>query len=116
MEADHGPGPVVEDSGSLVLDWSIDGTKDPDQCDESGATTIDISVTASDGSPAGEFQQSCRAFATTIDLPPGRYDALAVLLDDSGHDRTTAVDTGGFTIYGDEELSVPVDFPASSFF
>jgi len=112
---DSAPARVV-DSGSLVLDWSIDGSKNPDQCDQSDSVTLDITVTTLSGSPAGEFQESCRAFATTVDLPPGRYNAEAVLLAPDGHDRTTAVQTGPFTIYGNDELTVPVDFPASSFY
>jgi len=112
---DSAPATVI-DSGSLVLDWTIDGSKNPDQCDQSDSATLDITVTTLSGSLAGEFQESCRAFATTVDLQPGSYNAEAVLLDPAGRDRTTAVRTGPFTIYGNDELSVPVDFPASSFY
>jgi len=114
-DAPHGH-PVGVGSGALVLDWTIDGGKDPDQCDQSDSTTIDITITTDGGAEFGEYEQACGAFATTIDLPPGHYHASAVLTDAGGHDRTTAVQTGGFDIYGDDELSVPVDFPASSFY
>jgi len=118
IEADNGPGPapVVTGSGSLVLDWSIDGSKNPDRCDQSDSTDLDITVTTESGALVGEFQQSCRAFATTIDLPRGNYSAEAVLIDSAGRDRTTPVQTGTFRIYGDDVLTVPVDFPASSFY
>jgi hypothetical protein len=119
VEADD-PGPrptaVGSNSGSLVLDWTIDGSKNPDQCDQSDASTLDITVTTLSGAPVGEFQDSCRAFATAVDLPAGNYSAEAVLLDGSGRDRTTAVQLGTFTLYGDDQLSVPVDFPPSSFY
>lgn len=114
--ADTGPGPVVVDSGTLVLDWSIDGTKDPDECDQSGARTLDVIVTRADGASAGEFQEGCRAFATSIDLPPGTYSAEAALLDSSGVDRTTAVHIHTFDILGGDELSIPIDFSAGSFY
>ena len=114
--ADSGPAPVVVDSGTLVLDWSIDGTKDPDQCDQSDSRTLDVTVTRADGASAGEFQQSCRSFATSIDLPPGTYSADALLLDSSGADRTTAVHVHPFDILGGDELSVPIDFSAGSFY
>ena len=110
-----GPGPVVVDSGSLVVDWTIDGSKDPDQCDQGAASAIDISVTAANGSSAGEFQQSCRAFATTIDLPRGSYTADAVLIDSSGQARTTSVQIRPFDILGGDQLSIPIDFSAGSF-
>jgi hypothetical protein len=112
---DGGPGPVPVDSGSLVLDWTIDGTKDPDQCDQGAASAIDVSVSNADGSSAGEFQQSCRAFATSIDLPRGSYTADAVLIDSAGQDRTTAVHVRPFDILGGDELSIPIDFSAGSF-
>jgi len=106
--------PIV--AGSLVVDWTIDGTKDPDECDLSGSSNIDVVVTASDGTPAGEYQQSCRAFATTIDLAPDSYYADAVLLDSAGRERTTSVPISRFRIYGGDQLTVPIDFPASSFY
>lgn len=114
--ADTGPGPVVVDSGTLVLDWSIDGTKDPDECDQSGSRTLDVTVTRVDGANAGEFQEGCRAFATSIDLAPGSYSAEAVLLDSFGADRTTAVHIHAFDILGGDELSIPIDFSAGSFY
>lgn len=118
VEADPGPGPapVASRSGSLVLDWTIDGTKNPDACDQSDAAMLDVTVTTRLGAPVGEFQESCRAFTTAVDLPAGDYSAEAVLLDGSGRDRTTAVQLGTFTLYGDDQLSVPVDFPPSSFY
>lgn len=114
--ADPGPGPVVVDTGTLVLDWTIDGTTDPDECDQSGSRTLDVTVTRADGANAGEFQEGCRAFATSIDLPPGTYSAEAVLLDSSGADRTTSVHIHTFDILGGDELSIPIDFSAGSFY
>lgn len=112
-----GPPPVHgSGSGSLVVDWTIDGTKDVDQCDQSGSTKIDILVTAANGSPAGEYQQSCAAFATTIDLAPGSYSADALLLDSADQARTTSVHLRTFDILGDDQLTIPVDFDASSFY
>jgi hypothetical protein len=110
-----GSGPVVVDSGSLILDWTIDGTKDPDQCDQADAATLDVIVSSANGASAGEFQQSCRAFATTIDLAPGSYSADAVLLDSAGEARTTSVPVHAFEILGNDELSIPIDFSAGSF-
>ena len=110
-----GSGPVAVDSGSLVVDWTIDGSTDPDQCDQGAASAIDISVTDANGTSGGEFQQSCRAFATTIDLPRGSYTADAVLVDSSGQDRTTPVQIRPFEILGGDELSIPIDFSAGSF-
>ena len=100
--------------GTLVVDWTIHGSKDPALCDVADASSIDIVVDRGDWS--FEATQGCRAFATSIDLAPGRYSGIAVLLDPSGADRTTEVDLGAFTIYGNDVLTIPVDFPASSFY
>jgi len=110
-----GSGPVAVDSGSLILDWTIDGTKDPDQCDQAEASTLDVIVSRADGASAGEFQQSCRAFATTIDLAPDSYSADAVLIDSAGEARTTSVHVHSFEILGNDELTIPIDFSAGSF-
>ena len=117
VEADNGRAvPVASSSGSLVLDWTIDGSSNPDHCDLSDASTMDVTVTTPGGSFVGEFQESCRAFVTSVDLSPGNYRAAARLLDGAGHDRTTSVEIRAFTILGNDELSVPIDFPASSFY
>jgi len=107
---------VVHDSGSLVVDWTIDGAKSVDECDLSGSSTIDITVTSTDGSPEGEYQQACSAFATTISLAPGNYVAEAVLIDGVGRDRTTPVQIRPFQILGNDQLSIPIEFPAGSFY
>jgi len=115
VETSSGPPPPAPPSGTLTLDWTINGTKDPSQCTQGAATDVDITVESTSGAPMGEFQQSCAAFATTIDLPPGTYTASALLLDARGDDRTTAVPIDTFSIRSGEDLNVPIDFPANSF-
>ena len=107
--------PSSAPDGTLTVDWTINGVKDADQCQQSAATSIDVTVETMDGSPMGEFQERCAVFATSIDLPPGRYAASALLLDDHGGDRTTSVPIDPFTILENSDLDVPIDFPARSF-
>jgi hypothetical protein len=113
----RGGGDVVVASapGTLVVDWTIDGAKDGGECTQGAATTLDVTVQTASGEDAGEFQADCDAFATSIDLPPGSYVATAVLVDDAGNDRTTAVDINPFRIHEDGDLTTPIDFPAGSF-
>lgn len=103
-------------SGTLVVQWTIDGTTDPNRCNATGAATIRVFVTFDDGSPAGTFEQGCTSFATSISLAPGRYTAGAFLVDVAGAARTTTAPIDAFSIAGNDELRVPVDFPSSSFF
>lgn len=112
IEADSAP---ARASGALVVDWTINGLRDPEQCDQGGAESIDILVYRASGALVGEYEASCRVFAARIELPPGLYDADAVLLDEFGSERTTVVNLQTFEIFGDDELHIPIDFPASSF-
>ena len=112
------PAPVVVSSaqGALTVDWSINGTKDPNQCSQGAAAAIEITVIDGNGNSAGVYQQSCSAFATEITLDAGFYSASARLIDSAGTPRTTAVDINPFTIDGDDNLDTPIDFGAESFF
>lgn len=106
---DHGSA-----SGTLVIDWTIHGSKDPSLCALGDADSIDIIVDRGDVSY--EAEEVCEAFRTSLRLDSGRYTGLALLLDRAGADRTTEVDLGAFTIYGGDVLTIPIDFPASSFY
>jgi hypothetical protein len=113
------PGPIITTGqavGTLQLDWTIDGIADPAKCSQSQSDSIQIAVFFTDGTSAGVFQQACSAFATTITLAPGAYTATAQLLHPGGAPRTTAVTVNPFTIRGADTLSIPIDFPASSFY
>lgn len=105
------PGP-----GVLVVDWTIQGAKDPNLCFELGADTISILIETSSGAFVGDFRQSCGVFETSIALEPGSYIADAALLDAAGVERTTSVEIDRFSIFGDDELLIPIDFPFDSFF
>jgi hypothetical protein len=105
----------IDEEGSVTLDWTIDGVKNPDSCMQSAVASIDVTVRTDAGDFVGEYQEACGAFATQIALPPGRYVASAVLIDAVGADRTTAVDVDPFRVVGGTDLVVPIDFPARSF-
>jgi hypothetical protein len=115
-ESDDEPIYATSYDGVVVVDWTIDGSKDASLCDFSATSEISIQIETTSGALVGEYVQDCDAFATSIDLPPGDYVGDAILIDTSGAQRTTAVDLGSFRIYGDDELIVPVDFPMDSFY
>jgi hypothetical protein len=101
--------------GTLVVDWTVNGSKDPSQCDLGQAREIAITLVAPDGAVVGEYRQDCAAMATSITLAPESYGASAELLDSAGVARTTAVTIPGFSINSAEQYPVTVDFPANSF-
>ncbi|HZU84436.1 MAG TPA: hypothetical protein VE987_16015 [Polyangiaceae bacterium] len=104
-------------SGNIIMDWTVDNTKDPAQCDASGATTFNVTLNGSNGGFAGQWVQDCRAFATTIfGLIPDQYTGTANLLDRSGAPRTTSVQLAPFVVFAGTTSTVAIDFPASSFY
>jgi hypothetical protein len=104
-------------AGGAILDWTINGTKDPAQCTATGATTFNVSLFNSAGGSAGQFVQDCSAFATSINgLFPDTYTGRANLLDSGGLPRTTSVSLAPFDVVDGVSTTVAVDFPANSFF
>jgi hypothetical protein len=108
--------PTAPADGTLVVDWTISGVRDPAQCRQGAAEMIVINVTFDNGQLAGTFEQRCDAFATSFQLAPGRYTATATLVDVARQPRTTAAPIDPFTILGNDQLTIPIDFPADSFF
>ena len=98
--------------GALALAWTIEKTKDPTQCEQGHFKTVEVLVTAADGSAAGQFQRSCDSFAITIGLEPGTYSADALLVDATFHDRNS-VHLATFEIRAGDHLSVPIDFSSA---
>jgi len=110
------PPPPPPRTGTLVVEWTVDQTTDPEECDQGNASDISIALWYSDGVFAGEFLQDCAAFATSIQLDRDSYYGNAVLLSPGGREQTTMAELGAFDIFGGDELIIPIDFPASSFY
>lgn len=102
-------------TGTLTVDWTIENDKSTSACTLTGADQIVIDVFDDDSSWSGEYSAFCEDFATSIDLDNGHYSGTAVLVDSRGRDITTTVDLGPMRIHSDEELVVPIEFPADSF-
>jgi hypothetical protein len=102
-------------AGRLVLQWTVEGSTDPNLCAVGGAAAIDITIRTVNGLDVGEFQAPCDDFATTIStLSEGSYTANAVLVGSGNQQRTTEIDVSPFTMTR-ADLVIPLDFPASSF-
>ena len=118
QSSDNSPPPpaAVEASGTVTIDWALSGSKDPNVCHQSAVDRIRITVNVAGGGSAGTYEQDCGAFATSIPLGAGSYTADAVLVDAAGNPRTTSVPVNPFTIRGNDNLDIPIDFPPDSFF
>jgi hypothetical protein len=100
---------------TISVDWTIDGTDDPDQCDESGASYAEVTVETRSGY-SESYEADCDAFGLDVDVPAGRYYVTVVLLDRHHDDRTSAVDTDSIDLGHNDSDSVSVDFGPDSFF
>lgn len=118
VSTNDGTGTVVEPiDGTATFDWSLNsGMQDSLVCSDFDADSLDVVIYA-EGNPNGtEFTEVCEAFVLTVSLPPGNYSATAQLLDINGNARTTPLDISPFRIVSNTDLSIPLDFPADSFF
>src|SRR5689334_13462979 len=80
---------VAPADGTFTIDWSIDNAQDPLVCSDFDADAIEVTV-YDDGSSVGTaYDVACEDFVLTVSLPPGTYDATAVLLDVNGVPITT---------------------------
>ena len=118
---DNDPAPVAvvvptAPAATVVIDWTIQGRVVPGDCFAFGVDSIQINVVTAAGFDAGTYAQVCTAFATSIVLAPGTYTATAQLLDPAGIARSTAVEIAPFTLFGNDQFIIPIDFPADSFF
>jgi hypothetical protein len=113
---DTTPAPRSDYTGALIVDWTVDGSTNADECDQGDAVWLRLSVFTSSGRPVADFADDCAAFSTSVELDPGSYYAEAILEDADGNQRTTAVQIDDFTILGRDSISVPIDFPSSSFY
>ena len=102
-------------AGSLTIDWTINRSTDPNQCNQSVVSDFDIIVTTPSGATVDEVMQRCVDGVMTMALSPGAYAGNAVLLDAAGNERTTWLSIDPFTILSDSDLMISVDFPANSF-
>ena len=109
------PPPPPPPDGTLTLEWTINGTTDPNQCAQGSAASLHLSVQASDGTPVGELDAPCEAFALTAALAPDRYTGQATLTGPGGAPRTTTIELVPVTILSGSDLTVPLAFSASSF-
>jgi len=99
--------------GTLVVDWTVDGTKDRAACRDFGVDTVDIVVRTRGGAFVDEIHPVCERFEAALDLVPGRYVVEAVLQDIDGNDLSTPVETSE-RVYDLETTVSAVDFPADS--
>ena len=110
------PAVVTERNGLVLIDWTIDGHKNPEECDQSDADALLISIWTHDGAHVADFEQYCQVFESSVALDPGTYTAEALLIAPDGIERTLPVEIPPFDITGNDMFEVRIDLPSSSFY
>ncbi len=100
--------------GTLLVDWTVAGSKAPAACRDTGARSISIAISTSRGRLIDELEESCTTLQTAVELVPGSYVVDAVLLDVDGYEITTRVRDRPY-VYSAEASVSAFDFPADSF-
>lgn len=101
-------------AGTLTVEWSIAGRFVPADCAAFGADFFEL-VIFDGGSFATEVNAPCEAFAVSIELPEGVFDADATLVDAADFAVTVTEPLDDLVILEGTELVVSIDYPPGSF-
>jgi hypothetical protein len=103
-----------DDFGTLTVQWSLDGTFDPDACLDYGARSLELVLYDHFDDVVDSFEARCADFAISIDLPEDDYGFDATLLDRSGRSVTTTIGLDNLFVDEGRERVVDIDFPVDS--
>lgn len=81
----------VSYTGTLALDWTISGAKDPNACTQCNVRSIAIDLRDGRGNVTENDGADCGAFATTIRVSEGCYKVRAWLIEASATPPTSAI-------------------------
>jgi hypothetical protein len=71
-------------TGTLVIEWSIEGRNDAASCRALDAASLEIQISRGFEDPVTEVEAPCDAFSKEIELFDGEYDIRGTLVDASG--------------------------------
>jgi hypothetical protein len=100
--------------GTLTVQWSLDGTFDPDACLDYGARSLELVLYDRHDDIIDSFEARCADFALSIDLPEDDYGFDATLLDRTGRSVTTTIGLDRIFVPEDDVEVVDIDFPIDS--
>jgi hypothetical protein len=108
---DLGPLPV----GTLTVNWSIDGLRDPRDCADFGVDRLELVIYDRFGDVVDELEPFCEDFGISVDLEEGSYSADVTMVDSFDRSATLTETLEAIDIIADTDLTLGVDFPVDSF-
>jgi hypothetical protein len=104
----------IDDDAVFTVEWRIDGSDHPAACADFRVDAAYVEIHSRSG--LDDYRTvRCEDFGTDFDLPPGTYWATVSLVDRSGFDVTTVIETDEYRLTAGGGNYVVADFPPSSF-
>jgi hypothetical protein len=102
--------------GTLIVQWTITGRRDPMDCSGLGAERFDLSARPASAPTEEQLVDApCDAFQISIDLSPGSYTGETLLVDRLDRPVTLSVPLEQVEIVAGREVVKSVDFPVGAF-
>lgn len=98
----------------LVVEWSIEGSFDPDQCDHVGADELEMFVFDRFGDFVLEAQIDCEAGGMEVRLDEGLYDLEFRLVDRRDNSVSDVIEENRVQLRDYRDRLVSIDFPSST--
>ena len=107
------PGGQPSATGTLIFDWSIEGAKDVEACDEAGAVSFEA-IIVDEGFVIGDVSAPCEDFETSVELYVDDFLSRASLLDADGVPALGRIIEDLFTIGDGQVTRILMDFPSAA--
>jgi hypothetical protein len=109
------PVPTEQRSGQVTIDFTVSGTRDPAICGAHAARELEVTVYDDAGRALATTYGACEGFSIVLELPEGRYQAQAQLVDEHRRAVSTTLPLQDLDVVAGTDLTVSADFPAGSF-
>ena len=103
--------------GTLTVQWTISGRRDPMDCGGLGVERFDLTVRSASAAPsdAEQAEAPCDTFQISLDLAPGSYAGDALLVDRLDRPVTLSVPLEQVAVVAGHEVVKSVDFAVGAF-
>lgn len=101
--------------GTLTIDWTIEGLRDPIDCAELGLDRMEILLYTPGDDVVERLEPLCEYFTISIDMLEGYYFGDATFVDSFDRAATLPEPLDDIEIIPGTELVISLDFPFDSF-
>ena len=112
---DGGPSRGPLPTGTLTVDWTIDGQRSGLDCADFGVDRLELVIYDFSGAVVDEVEPFCESFEVSVDLIEDSYSADVTLVDGADRSVTLTKTLDALDIIEGTDLNVSVDFPIDSF-